>query len=98
MTHIGVRQRRLFGNIFFLPFDTVVSATGEGIRIRARRADVTAAGSAEVGGAHLDEKSTVENTVSSGTGRLMLVAVHPNSGELSYLVEIGRASCRERVE
>lgn len=86
MTHIGVRQRRLFGNIFFLPFDTVVSATGEGIRIRARRADVTAAGSAEVGGAHLDEKSTVENTVSSGTGRLMLVAVHPDSGELSYLV------------
>jgi osmotically-inducible protein OsmY len=86
MTHIGVRQRRLFGNTFFLPFDTVVSATGEGIKIRARRDEIATAANTEANGARLDEKSTVENTASSSTGRLMLVAVHPESGELSYLV------------
>lgn len=86
MTHIGVRQRRLFGNTFFLPFDTVVSATGEGIKIRARRDEMATASNAGASGARLDERSAVENTASRSTGRLMLVAVHPESGELSYLV------------
>ncbi len=86
MTHIGMKQRRLFGNTVFLPFDTVVSATGEGITIRATRAEVAASDSKVDRGAVLDDKSTVENAGSAGRGGLMLVAVHPESGELSYVV------------
>jgi osmotically-inducible protein OsmY len=89
MTHIGIKQRRLFGSTVFLPFDTVVSATGEGLKIRASRAELAAGESKVVGGVILDEKSTVENTVSSSRGRLMLVAVHAEDGELAYLAVHG---------
>jgi osmotically-inducible protein OsmY len=85
MTHIGMRQRRLFGNTVFLPYDTVVSATAEGLKIRASRAELAAGDTTLTSGAILDEKSTVENAGSSGRGRLMLVAVHADNGELSYL-------------
>ncbi len=85
MTHIGMKQRHLFGNTVFLPFDTVVSATGEGLTIRASRSELAAGESKVVGGVILDEKSTVENTVSSSRGRLILVAVHAEDGELAYL-------------
>src|SRR5712692_6143425 len=85
MTYIGMRQRRLFGNTVFLPFDTIVSATGEGLKICASRAELAAGDTKVASGAILDEKSTVENAGSSGRGRLMLVAVHADSRELSYL-------------
>jgi osmotically-inducible protein OsmY len=87
MTHLGVRQRRLFGHTVFLSLETVVSATGEGIKIRARRADMATIGSAQVTDTVLDDKTMVENTGSAaGRGRLMLIALHPESWELSYLV------------
>ncbi|HLZ81709.1 MAG TPA: BON domain-containing protein [Ktedonobacteraceae bacterium] len=89
VTHIGIKQRRLFGSTVFLPFDTVVSATGEGLKIRASRAELAAGESKLVGGVILDEKSMVENTVSSRRGRLMLVAVHAEDGELAYLAVHG---------
>ena len=86
MTYIGVKQRRLFGHIVYFPYDIVVSATGEGVTIRAKIAEVAAGSSASVNGALLDDKSVVENRGSSGKGRLMLVALHPESLEVAYLV------------
>jgi hypothetical protein len=80
MTHIGMRPRRLFGNTVFLPFDTIVSATGEGLKMHASRAELAAGDTKVASGAILDEKSTVENAGSSGRGRLMLVAVHQKAG------------------
>ena len=92
MTHLGVRQRRLFGHTVFVSLESVVSATGEGIKIRARRADLATIGGVEVTATDtvLDEKTMVENIENAGSaaskGRLMLIALHPESWELSYLV------------
>ena len=86
MAHIGVKQGRLFGKNVYLPFDSVLLATGEGITLRVKRSDVYAATSQVPGYATLTRKSVVENTISAAKGSLMLVAVHPTSGELVYIV------------
>ncbi len=86
LTHIGVRQGRLFGKTVQLPYDTVVNATGDGVALRINRADAAAASSVNAKGAILDNKSVVENTATSARGTLMMVAVHPENGELAYLV------------
>jgi len=86
LTHLGVKQGRFFGKIAHLPFDTIVSATGNGISLRVKRADLAAAGSEELGGVTFDEKSAVENVSSAAKGSLMLIAVHPENGELAYIV------------
>lgn len=86
LTHLGVKQGRFFGKTVHLSFDTVVSATGDGISLRVKRADLAAAGSEELGGITLDEKSAVENVSSAAKGSLMLIAVHPENGELAYIV------------
>jgi len=88
MTYIGVKQGRLFGKTVHLPFDHVVSATGEGVTLRVKRADL-AAKSEEPVGAALAAKSIVENAASSAKGSLMLIAVHPDNGELAYIVAHG---------
>jgi osmotically-inducible protein OsmY len=86
MTHLGVKQGRLFGKMGYLPFESVISATGDGVRVKANRADLAAAGNAPSGGALLDSKSVVERAGSSARGTLKLVATQPESGELAYIV------------
>lgn len=86
LTHIGVKLGRLFGKSVQLPYDTVVDATGDGVALGITRAEVTAAGNPIVSGAILDGKSTVENAGSGGRGTLSLIAVHPRSGEIAYIV------------
>ena len=79
MTHIGVKQGRLFGKSVFLPFDCVVSANEAGITLSIKRSDVAAAQSQEPEGAVLTSKSIVENVESAAKGSLILVAVHPTN-------------------
>src|SRR6266487_5303948 len=86
MTHIGVNQGRLFGKAIHPPFDTVVSATGDGVTLHVKRADLAAPRSEGLGGAILDNKSAVENVSSAAKGSLVLIAVHPENGELAYIV------------
>ena len=86
MTHMGVKQGRLFGKSVYLPFDSILAASGEGITLRVKRSDLAAANSQEPGGAPLTSKSIVENTESAAKGSLMLVAVHPANGELAFIV------------
>lgn len=86
LAHIGVRQGRFFGKTLHLPFEHVVNASGEAVTMDLNLADLTSASTAEVGGALLDSKSVVEVAGSSSKGTLMLIAVHPGSGELAYLV------------
>jgi osmotically-inducible protein OsmY len=76
----------LFGKTVHLPFENVVNATGEGVTLNVKRADILQASSSEVGGALLDNKSNVELAGSTNKGTLMLVAVQPGSGELAYIV------------
>ncbi len=96
MTHIGVKQGRLFGKTVHLSFDHVVSASGEGVTLRVKRADLVAKGEEAVG-AVLAVKSVVENAASSAKGSLMLIAVHPENGELSYIVAHGLRPGRDTL-
>ncbi len=98
MAHIGVKQGRLFGKNVYLPFDSVLLATGEGITLRVKRSDVYAATSQVPGYATLTRKSVVENTISAAKGSLMLVAVHPTSGELVYIVAHELRVLQQEVE
>jgi len=86
MAYIGVKQGRLFGKNVYLPFDTVLSATGEGISLRVKRSDVYTATSQVPGYTTLTSKSVVENTKSAAKGSLLLLAVYPTTGELAYIV------------
>jgi len=88
MTHINVKQGRLFGKTVLLPFDTITGAASDGIALRIASEDVEAAShtAGEVKGALLSNKSTVERAGTASKGTLVLVAVQPGSGELAYLV------------
>lgn len=86
LTHIGVKQGRLFGKNVYLPFGKVVKASGDGVVLDMKRADVAAGSSAEIEGASLDSRSRVQRADSSLKGSLQLVAVHPQTAELAYLV------------
>jgi osmotically-inducible protein OsmY len=86
MAYIGVKQGRLFGKNVYLPFDSVLSATEEGITLRVKRSDVDTATNQVPEYATLTSKSVVENTKSAAKGALLLLAVHPATGELAYIV------------
>ncbi|HVB73238.1 MAG TPA: BON domain-containing protein [Ktedonobacteraceae bacterium] len=82
MTHIGVKQGRVFGKTVHLPFESMINATGNGVTLKVKRAEVAEAPSS-VEGILLDNKSVVTGP---GRGTLKLVAVQPESGELAYIV------------
>jgi hypothetical protein len=86
MTSIGVKQGRLFGKTTYLPFSSIVDATGEGITLRITRSELAAASKTEPEGARLDNKSVVEREGATGRGTLLLTAVQPESGQLAYIV------------
>ena len=86
LTSIGVKLGRLFGKTVYLPFDNVVKASGEGVTLSIKRAELAAAASTHVEGALLDSKSKVLRIESAHEGTLMLVAVQPETAELAYLV------------
>jgi osmotically-inducible protein OsmY len=86
ITHTGVKRGRLFGKTVHISFNSVVSATGEGVTLSVKLADLAAANSTQPGGAILTSKSMVENSGATAKGSLLLVAVHPENGELAYIV------------
>jgi osmotically-inducible protein OsmY len=86
MTHIGTKLGRLFGKTVYVPYDTVTGATSDGVTLRIKRAELSAASTAAPAGANLESKATVTRAGSENKGTLLLVAVHPESGELAYLV------------
>src|SRR5690242_17605715 len=71
MTHISVKQGRLFGKSVFLPFEYVISANEAGVTLSVKRSDVAAAQSQEPEGAVLTNKSIVENADSGAKGSLL---------------------------
>ncbi len=86
MTHLGVKQGRLFGKTVNLPYENVVSATGDGVALNLTRGEVATANAANGAGAVLDSKSVVENASSQGRGTLLLVALQPEDASLAYVV------------
>lgn len=86
LTSIGVKQGRLFGKSIDLPFDSIISAVEAGVTLSVKRSDLTTTQDQIAEGAVLTSKSIVENAESAAKGTLQLVAVHPSSGELAYIV------------
>ncbi|HLI06568.1 MAG TPA: BON domain-containing protein [Ktedonobacteraceae bacterium] len=86
MTAIGVKQGRILGKTVHLPFDSIENAGSDGVRLRVSLAEVAAGSSGPVEGAQLDGRSSVELSGSTNRGTVQLVAVHPESGELAYIV------------
>jgi osmotically-inducible protein OsmY len=89
MTALGVRLGHVFGRSVYVSFATVVPVTGGGITLSISRADLAASRKEVPAGALLDSKSVVETDNTSGTaarGAIHLIAVHPESGELAYLI------------
>lgn len=86
VTTVGIKQGRLFGKSAHTAFEHVVSASSDGVTLDIRRDELTAGTAAGQTGAYLDGRSAVERAGSAATGVLKLVAVHPQSGELAYIV------------
>lgn len=89
VTYIGVKQGRLFGKTGYLPFQTVNDATNDGVTLNSSRADLEAAPREIPSATFFDSKSIVESdgTQSArGRGSILLIAVQPGSGMLSYIV------------
>jgi len=85
LTHIGVKQGRLFGKSSYLAFDCVISASEAGITLGVKRSDAAAQNQMPQG-AVITHKCVVEHAESAATGTLLLIAAHPTSGKLAYIV------------
>ena len=86
MTHLGAKQGRFFGKMGYLPFESVIKATGDGVMVGAKRGELASANGVPSGGVIFDSKSVVERAGSSMKGTLKLVATQPENGELAYIV------------
>jgi len=80
---VGVKQGRLFGKIAYAAFDQISGASSDGVSLNVKRGELS---SSVPPGAGLNGKSVVERASASSHGTLALVAVHPESGELAYIV------------
>lgn len=85
MTYIGVKQGWLFGKTAYVPYNTVTDATGDGVMLRISGSELTTS-KVQPQGALLESKSMAEHAESQAKGTLSLIAVHPESGALAYLV------------
>lgn len=83
---LGIHVGRLFGKTVYVPFAHVVDATSRGITLDLTFEELLGASKEVPDGAWLDNRSVVVNTVTSARGILILVAIHPGSGELAYIV------------
>lgn len=86
---LGIMLRRVFGRSVSVAFATVVPATGENLTLRLSRAELAASSKEVPAGAVLDHTSVVETAHTSGATAkriIRLLAIHPGSGELAYLV------------
>lgn len=84
LTHLAVKQGRFFGKTSYLPFESVIKATGDGIWLNITLAQLAASPKNEGPGVVLDTRTAVRGDGSNGT--LALVAVQPGDGKLAYIV------------
>lgn len=85
LTGIGVKQGRLFGKTSYAPFEQITGASSDGVSLNVRRGELA---TNQPAGVALNNRSKIERagSGSSSSGSLALVAVHPDSGDLAYIV------------
>src|SRR3954454_25182504 len=86
LSYIGVRLGLFFAKTVYLPFATVVSASGEGITLNVTREELASASQQVPSGVLLNSRSVIRNTATGAQGSLRLLAVQPKNGVLAYLV------------
>lgn len=84
LVSLAVRQERLFGKTFYVPFDKVTMANADGIWLHLSLAELAASPKAEGPGVAIDSHTIVKS--SAGNGAPIIVAVQPTSGALTYIV------------
>lgn len=84
LTHVAIKRGRLFGKTFYLPFETVTRASGDGIWLNVTLEQLETFPTSAGPGIELDTRTIVQGSMASGT--LLLIAVRPESGELVYIV------------
>jgi osmotically-inducible protein OsmY len=84
LTHLAVKQGRLFGKTFYVPFAAVTRATGEGVWLNITLEQLSDLPDSAGPGVELNARTSVRGGSANGT--LLLVAVQPQSGELAYIV------------
>lgn len=83
---VGVKYGRLFGSkTFYVPFSAVTDATSVGVTLNITQEQLIAT-TTQVNGVLLDSHSVVQNSDTNAKGTLALMAVHPESGALAYIV------------
>ncbi len=85
VTGIGVRYGRIFGKTVYVPFSAVTEATSMGIRLNISYEEMEAS-KAQPGALVLDNRSSVQNSANGSKGTLSMVATHPETGEINYIV------------
>jgi osmotically-inducible protein OsmY len=86
MAHIGVKVGRFFGKTVYLPFSTVLDSTSEAVTLNITSADLAQSSHEAPSSALFDNRSAMQLANSGKRGLVFLIAVHPKSGELSYVV------------
>ncbi len=84
LTHLAVKHNRLFGKTYYVPFEHVTTATGDGIWLDLALAQLLTLPTDPGPGISLDAHTAVKSEVANGT--LVLLAVHATSGALAYIV------------
>ncbi|HEY0755343.1 MAG TPA: BON domain-containing protein [Ktedonobacteraceae bacterium] len=84
LTQLALKQNRLFGKTFYLPFQAVTRATGEGIWLNVTLAELATAPGSPEAGVLLDTHTSVRGGSADGT--LLMVAAQPGNGKLAYIV------------
>ncbi|GHO84168.1 BON domain-containing protein [Dictyobacter formicarum] len=82
---LGVKVGRFFGKVVYVPFSEVTGASADGITLSISRDELNAA-ITQATGVLLDARSVVHEVNSNARGTLKLVAAHPQTGELAYIV------------
>lgn len=83
LTGIGVKQGRLFGKTTYVPFEQITGASSNGVSLNAKRGELA---TNQPSGVMLNSRSTVERAGTTSKGSLALVTIHPDGGELAYIV------------
>ena len=82
---LGVKLGRFFGKTVSVPLVSVSEASSQGVILSITRAELAAL-QPQTANAQLDAHSIVRESASNVRGPLHVVAVHPQSGEFSYIV------------
>ncbi|GCE11874.1 BON domain-containing protein [Tengunoibacter tsumagoiensis] len=86
VTYIGVKTGRFWGKTVFVPLTILVDAAASGVHLSLTHDQLVASSTDVPAAAIIDQRSTVQNTATAAKGTVKVIAIHPKTGELAYLI------------